>query len=163
MKKIIILAVLVIQMIATAQTQVDLSNMTSNITLGQNCSSSQTPEEYVTIGNVNLNGYELNLRNVKLTIRGNLNGTGNVDHCGQSNLVLSGTVQNNPNLNGIPTTFTTLSLAEFKLQDIRSYEDVKVFDMQGKFLGNGSDLSTLSTGIYIFIAKGYKSKKVYIN
>ena len=163
MKKTIILALLAIGMIAKAQTQVDLSNMTSNISLGQNCSSSQTPEEYVTTGDVNLNGKTLNLRNVKLTIRGNLNGSGSVDHCGQSNLVLSGAVQNNPNLNGIPTTFTTLSLAEFKLQDIKYYENVKVFNMQGKFLGNGSDLSTLSTGIYIFMAKGYKSKKVYIN
>ena len=163
MKKIITLLVLVIGMITTAQTQINLSGMTSNITLGQNCSQSQNPEEYVTTANINLNGFTLNLKNVKLTVRGNLNGIGNVTHCGQSNIVLQGIIQNNPNLNNIPITSIVLDLKEFELQNIKYYEDIKIFDLQGKYISKEFDFEKLKSGIYIVLVKGYKSIKIYKN
>ena len=55
------------------------------------------------------------------------------------------------------------SLIEFKLQNIKYYEDVKIFDMEGKFISEGIDLLTLCEGIYIVTAKNYESKKIRIN
>lgn len=163
MRKIIILAVLVIGMIATAQTQVDLSGMTENTTLGSNCGQGQTPQEYITTSDVNLNGKTLNLRNIKLIITGNLNGAGNITHCGGSNLAIYGNIQNNPNTNAIPINYVVLDLKEFKIEHIRYYENVRVFDLQGKFISNGLNLLELKKNVYIITARGYKSKKILIN
>ena len=55
------------------------------------------------------------------------------------------------------------SLIEFKLQNIKYYEDVKIFDMEGKFISEGINLLTLNKGIYIVTAKNYESKKIRIN
>lgn len=163
MKKIIQIAIFVFGMNMMAQNQVNLSNLTSNMTLGSNCSQGQNPQEYITTGDVNLNGYTLNLRNVKLTINGNLNGGGSITHCGGSNLVVYGVIQSNPNTNGIPITFVTLNLKEFKLQNIKYYENVKIYTIDGKFISDGIDLLTLKRGVYIITAKNYKAKKIFLN
>lgn len=103
------------------------------------------------------------MRNVKLIITGNLNGAGNITHCGGSTLAIYGNLQNSPNVNNIPITFVTLNLKEFKLQNIKYYEDVKVYDLQGKFISNGLNLLELKKNVYIVTARGYKSKKILIN
>jgi hypothetical protein len=80
-------------------------SLTGNITLplqGGNCGNGPTTE--LTYQDINLNGYTITLRNVKLIATANLNGPGEIKQCGnQSNstVCVSGAMQNNPNLNGL--------------------------------------------------------------
>ena len=111
MKKLFLSTVLLVltTVMSFSQTQIDLSNLTQDIDLGQNCSSSQTPQQFITTGDVNLNGYEIDLRNAILIITGNLNGPGEIDGCGQSELCVQGVVQNNPEIDDV-NTCNTLSI-----------------------------------------------------
>lgn len=163
MKKSILLILLLIVTVSFSQTTINLSGMTSDLSLGQNCSQSQTPLGYVTNGNskdLNLNGKTLNLRNVKLIVLGNINGPGIITYCGQSNIVLQGVIQNNPNLNNIPIN-VNLDLQDFNMENIKYYEDLKIYDFTGKYITNNPNIEELDSGGYILTAKGRKSIKIY--
>lgn len=100
MKKILCL-LLLISSISFSQTYVDLSDMTEDVILGQNCSQSQTPQEFVT-GNVKLNGYTIRLRNSNLKIEGFILETGlggEIDTCGQSTFCPQYSMNNNFDFN----------------------------------------------------------------
>lgn len=172
MKKLLAVLVLLVSLTLTAQTTIDLSGMTDDVTLGQNCSSSQTPEQYVTTGDVNLNGFELDLRNVILVINGNLNGDGEIEGCGQSSLCVSGSIQNDPEIEDVSVVeCSSLSDAEFntkplfslnlrtKTIEITDSEFIRVYSMSGQLLleTNGTILnfSALGDGIYIFQSNNF--------
>ncbi|MDC7249138.1 MAG: T9SS type A sorting domain-containing protein [Sphaerochaetaceae bacterium] len=173
MKKIMFIFALLFSAIMVAQTPIDLSGMTEDITLGSNCSSSQTPEHYVTTGDLNLNGFTLHLKNVLLEVSGNVNGGGEISYCGSSELCASGNVQNNPTIeNGL--SCNTLSTDEVGLTPVYSFSNltktitihnstfIKVFDMTGKMvLSTDEDtlnFSKLTAGIYIFKADNFTRK-----
>lgn len=165
MKKFITVLVLLLSLTMFSQTTIDLSGMTEDITLGQNCSQSQTPEEFVTTGDANLNGFTINLKNSNLTVTGNLNGNGEIEGCGQSSLCVNGATQNNPNIeDGLDCN--TLSNNEVELTPVFSFSNVTktikihnstfihVYSMTGQLVleskGDTLRFEGLPTGIYIF-------------
>lgn len=94
MKKVLLL-MLLFSTAAFSQTFVDLSNLTEDIVLGQNCSQSQTPQEFVT-NNIGMNGYKITLKNSNLKIDGFINNTGGeIATCGQSTFCPSYSMDNN--------------------------------------------------------------------
>lgn len=175
MKKFLLLFLMLGSLTLTAQTTIDLSGMTEDVTLGQNCSASQTPQEYVTTGDVNLNGFELDLRNVNLTVNGNINGGGEIEACGQSTICYTGAIQNNPEFDDITAvSCSTLSNPEFTTEDRFSFDNrtktvtiknskfIKVFDMNGREVLSTKEetlnFSTLSDGLYIFKSDKFTKK-----
>ena len=175
MKKLLLLSALLFSTLLMAQTTIDLSGMTGDITLGSNCSSSQTPEEFVTTGDANLNGFEIDLRNANLTVTGNLNGDGEIDGCGQSNLCVLGSIQNNPDIDDdVTVNCSTLGTTEFTPEDRFSFDNrtktvtiknskfIKVFDMNGREVLSTKEetlnFSSLSSGIYIFKSDKFTKK-----
>ncbi len=176
MKKVLSVLVLLMSLTLTAQTSVNLSGMTEDVTLGQNCSTSQTPQEYITTGDVNLNGFELNLKNVNLTVIGNVNGSGDIEYCGQSQMCVNGNIQNSPEIeDGLDCS--TLSNTEFTTKDsfsfsnvtkrvtIRNSQYIKVYDLSGKTVLSTKeetlDFSTLRCGVYVFASDKF-AKKLYV-
>ena len=157
MKKLLLSTVLSVLTTAMgfSQTQIDLSGLTEDIDLGQNCSSSQTPQEFITTGDVNLNGYEIDLRNSILIITGNLNGPGEIDGCGQSELCVQGVVQNNPEIDDV-STCSTLGINNVIAEKLKVQYDVNtqiitipnvqfiiVYDLTGKLIRK-SELDNIS-------------------
>lgn len=64
-----------------------------------NCGDGTTTTVIIT-GDLNLNGKNLNLRNVNLIVYGNINGSGSISSCSPlSTYCVRGVVQNNPTLN----------------------------------------------------------------
>jgi len=112
-------------------------SLTGNITLplqGGNCGNGATTE--ITYQDVNLNGFTITLRNVKLNVLGNLNGGGEIKQCGnQSNstVCVSGAIQNNPNLNGL--SCAVLGSEEFEFN--KYGHKFEVYDIFGRLLLNG--------------------------
>lgn len=154
--------------VTSAQTQVDLSGMTHNISLGQNCSSSQEPELFETIQDVNLNGYTITLRNSILKINGNLNGGGRIEVCGNSNsfICLTGSIQNNIVLQGITiVNCSVLSTDTFEyVNEIPKNLNYAVYNILGKEVskGNTNSLDLPKNIIFILKVEGYQAKKMYI-
>lgn len=157
MKKLFLSTVLLVltTVMSFSQTQIDLSNLTQDIDLGQNCSSSQTPQQFITTGDVNLNGYEIDLRNAILIITGNLNGPGEIDGCGQSELCVQGVVQNNPEIDDV-NTCNTLSINTIITENLKVHynpntqtisipgvEFIRVYDLTGKLIRN-SEIDNIS-------------------
>ena len=90
-----------------AVSTIDLSGMTGNVTLNP---SDATNGEIQTTGDANLNGFELKVVNIKLTINGNLNGGGRVRTQGANAAIcVTGSIQNNPNTQGVVFSCGTLS------------------------------------------------------
>ena len=93
-------------------------SLTENTTLplqGGNCGNGNKTQ--LTFQYVNLNGYNLELRNVDLNVTQNINGPGSITTCGNQNnssICYSGALQNNANLNGI--TCSSLSTPTFNIQ-----------------------------------------------
>lgn len=167
MKKLILLGVLITSMFVKAQTAIDLSGMTGNTTLGQNCSSSQEPQSFVTSGDLNLNGFKLRLKNATLIVNGNLNGSGEIDVCGQSTFCVNGVIQNNP-VYDPEALCNTLSSNEYELDisNIPINIRYRVYDISGKLLDEGftdDDFynSLPKQKMMIVLIKGYKHKKIY--
>lgn len=166
MKKVILGAILLFSILSSSQTV----SLTSNTTYGSNCGQNNT--ENITInGDLNLNGYTLNLRNVNLTVTGNLNGGGQVDFCGNRNnpsssLCVNGVIQNNPNLNNL--TCRTLNIQEYDFtQNIDGLKYI-IYDIQGRVLLQGlTDKNTfnkLESNKILFIKiEGYRLLKIYKN
>lgn len=90
----------------TTVTTIDLGGMTSDLTI--NAQSGEVAD-YVTTGDLNLNGYELKLINIRLTVVGNLNGSGVVKTNGESTVCVQGSIQNNPEYNTNDFTCGSLS------------------------------------------------------
>lgn len=90
----------------TNVTTIDLGGMNSDLTIN---AQSDEVADYITTGDVNLNGYELKLINVKLTVVGNLNGSGVVKTNGESTVCVQGNIQNNPEYNTNDFTCGSLS------------------------------------------------------
>jgi len=126
MKRILLLAFFAIG--ANAQTV----SLTANTTYGSNCGQGQPQEIRNIAGDLNLNGKTLDLRSTRLTVQGNINGPGSIIGCGNSNVCVNGSVQNNPNLNGL--TCNALSLEKFELDQSVYGLEFKVYDMKGKLL-----------------------------
>ena len=177
MKRLLLVLALVSTVLTFGQTSIDLSGMTEDLRLGQNCSASQSPQEYVTTGDLNLNGFELDLRNVNLTVTGNLNGAGKIVGCGQAVLYVQGSIQNNPDIeDGLlgstlsNTEFTTKDSFSFngitKIVTIKNSAFIKVYDLAGRTvlstLEDTLDFSTLKCGIYVFASDKF-AKKIYVN
>ena len=76
MKKLFLSTVLLVltTVMSFSQTQIDLSDLTEDIDQGQNCSSFQTTQQFITTGNVNLNDYKIDLRSVDFIIVHDLTG-----------------------------------------------------------------------------------------
>jgi len=133
MKKLFLSAFLTIGLMGNAQ---NLS-LTSNITLplqGGNCGNGPTTE--LTYQDVNLNGFTITLRNVKLIATSNLNGPGEIKQCGNqsnSSVCVSGAIQNNPNLNGLSCVVLGEQEFEFDKYGFR----FEVYDIFGRLLLNG--------------------------
>lgn len=90
-----------------AVSTIDLSGMTGNVTLNP---SDATNGEIQTTGDANLNGFELKVVNIKLTVNGNLNGGGRVKTQGANGAIcVTGSIQNNPNTQGVIFSCGTLS------------------------------------------------------
>ena len=94
----------------TMVTTIDLSGMNSDVELNDQGSSS----EYITTGDLNLNGYTLRLVNIKLTVVGNMNGNGTgggsqISTLGTSTVCVQGNIQNNPYYNDNDFTCGSLS------------------------------------------------------
>lgn len=113
-------------------------SLTSNEVYGQNCGMNQPVETIIINGDLNLNGFELTLKNVSLTVTGNINGPGAIDMCSNPNqnnssVCVNGVIQNSPNLNGLTCT---LSIEEFNFTKDYGYW-YRVYDIQGKLLSEG--------------------------
>jgi hypothetical protein len=164
MKKLFLLVLLVVGITTKAQTTIDLSGMTTNLTLGQNCSSSQTPQQYITTGDVNLNGKTLNLKNVILKVNGNINGGGRIEGCGQAKLNLTGVIQNNPQIE--EGLLVTLGLQTFNLiKDIPKNLNYKVYDIMGRLIyqGNTNNIKLPIKQLIILKVEGYEPKKMILS
>lgn len=151
-----------------AQTEINLSGITSDGSIGQNCSNSQPQEDFITTGDVNLNGYILKLKNVNLEITGNLNGPGVLDACGNSSFCIGGIMQNGAGYNGERLNCDTLSIKEYNIEDNLPLEkSYAIYDLQGRLISEGfTDKNTFSLfpkeiTLYLFI-EGYKTKTIYI-
>lgn len=165
MKRILLLAFFAIG--ANAQSV----SLTANTTYGTNCGQGQPQEIRNIAGDLNLNGFTLTLKNTRLTIQGNLNGSGSIVACGnpnqsQSNVCVNGSVQNNPNLNGL--NCNALSLETFELDQSVYGLNYKVYDVKGKFIKSG----VVDQFFYIYMPKdmviiieveNYKAFKMFIN
>ena len=75
----------------------ELSGMTSDIKINGS-SSYSTNEFWIALGDVNLNGYKLEIKNAMLSIPGNLNGGGKVKIKHFGIVCVSGSIQNNPEI-----------------------------------------------------------------
>ncbi len=139
-------------------------SLTGNINLGQNCGNGQ--HQTFTYQDVNLNGYNIDLRNATLNVLHNLNGNGSITKCGNQNnsfVCVNGAIQNNPNLNGL--TCQNLNTENFVLSNESLDLNYKVFDILGKVVKTGKtsidmyeDLSEKS--LYIVKVEGYKPFKI---
>jgi hypothetical protein len=87
-----------------------------------------------------LNGFTLTLRNTNLIVRGNINGAGTINFCGNPNnpsssVCVDGAIQNNANLSGL--TCQTLSSETFTFT-INNYGlNYIVYDIQGRVVQKG--------------------------
>lgn len=163
----ILLLVLLTTMISTAQTQVDLSNLTSNVILGNDCSSSEAPDLFESL-NANLNGHTITLRNSKLKINSNLNGPGEIRACGNSNsqICISGTSSNNVILQGIQIVdCSVLETESFEsLDNIPKNLEYSLYNLIGQeiYKGNTSLLYIPLNQILIIKVDGFQSKKIFV-
>jgi len=152
MKKLILI---LLTNVAFAQTV----SLTQNTSYGNNCGVAQPTTPITINGDLNLNGYTLNLRNVNLTVTGNLNGGGTISHCGNSTLCVRGAVQNNPNLNDLSCT---LSIEEYTFQ-----LNYTIYNLKGEIIKKGftnnrmySDLPKKE--ILILKVEGFKPVKIML-
>ena len=176
MKTITILLIL-LSININAQTSIDLSNMTSNVTLGQNCGNNQEVTDYVTPSGLNLNGFVLRLKNANLVVTGDIEGLGNIILCGNSTICTNGTIQNNVKINGSydydPTDYVcnTLSNQQFEI-DLDNIQDKFInlpymkYDVTGRQIEKGiTSKETILYGIQelvIMKIQGYKAFKLRI-
>lgn len=130
------LLMLLFTIISTAQQQINLSGITQNMSIGQDCSSSQTPEQYRTTGDMNLNGKTVQLRNTYLEVTGNLNGSGSIAFCGNSSLCVRGVIQNNPNIESGLLNCSTLSVVEFDFRRDFDY-NFEIYNLAGQKIKQG--------------------------
>lgn len=136
MKTPITILAIMLTTILTAQTVVNLSGMTQDVTLGQNCSNSQAQQEFVTYLDVNLNGKKLDLRNAHLTVYANINGNGRIEGCGNSKICTTGAIQNNPVFDDVEiVNCSVLNLPEFEFG--KYGYNYQVYDITGRLISQG--------------------------
>ncbi len=139
--------------------------LTENITLGHDCGNGN--HQVFTYQDVNLNGYNIDLRNATLKVLRNLNGSGSITKCGNQNnsfVCVNGAIQNNPNLNGL--TCNSLSNEKFELSDKTIGLNYTVYDLMGREVKSGKvDNSFYLTfpeiGFMIVKVENYKAFKTY--
>ena len=73
---------------------IDLSGMTDNIKIDAG-GPHQVNEWYETVGDVNLNGWKLDIHHISLVVNGNINGDGKLKIKNHTELCVTGTIQNN--------------------------------------------------------------------
>lgn len=136
----------------------------SNTFLGSNCGQNQ--QQILTYQDVNFNGnYTLTLKNVKLVINGNLNGTGTIENfCNnnQSVYCLSGNLNGNITFNGV-LDCSTLSTPVFN-ENINLNLPYVVYDLTGRLIDSGMTnpnmLETLqSNTVYLIKVEGFELVK----
>lgn len=173
MKRLFIAAFLMLCFTTYGQTYVDLSNMTDDVILGQNCSSSQEPQQFVT-DDVNLNGFEVELRNSTLTVNGDINGEGEIEGCGQSQLCINGTTGDEVEIED-DLSCSTLSMQSYNQElnftitnnwlTVKDVDYINLYEISGKKVisakGNSIDLSIVDTGVYV-IQTSRGNKKLLI-
>ncbi len=166
MKTKIIIALLAIPMLLFSQTTVNLSSMTSDISLGQDCSNSQTPEEFISPGDANLNLHTIHLRNAHLKVNGNINGGGAIVGCGQSSICKTGSIQNFPYIEqNLLVNCAVLETDSFEfINDIPKNLEYSLYNLMGQeiYKGNTNMLYFPLNKIIIIKVTGYESKKIFI-
>lgn len=158
-----------------AQTVVDLSNVTSNVQLGSNCSPNGTIQDYIAYGDVNLNGKKIKLKNATLSITGNLT-NGRVQVCGNQNasFCVQGSISN-VEYNNSDLNCSTLSNIDFEVKETKWYvkngtfhtdaDSIEIYDILGKMVlksnNEQTDISYIKRGIYIIrMTKGNGTKVI---
>jgi len=148
MKTKLLLFALILTGLSYAQTTVNLSGLTQNTTLGSSCSG--TVEHFKTTGDLNLNGFTINLQNATLEVVGNINGGGSIIYCGNSVLCSRQSVQNNPNIqSGLNRNCNSLSIRDFiqikylynKQSNILTVVDaeyIEIYDITGRLIINSN-------------------------
>ncbi len=164
MKTIFTALAIMLTTILTAQTPVNLSGMTQDMPLGQNCSNSQAQEQFITTGDLNLNGKTLHLRNAYLTVTGYIKGPGRIEGCGNSKICTMNAIQNSPVFNSVEVVnCSTLGVPEFEFDKYGHH--FKVFDLTGRLLLEGiTDENTFyqlpSMQVFILEVEGFATKKL---
>jgi hypothetical protein len=143
-------------------------SLTSSISIGDNCGN-QNQNQYTINGDLNLNGFTLTLRNTNLIVKGNINGSGTINFCGNPNnpsssVCVDGVIQNNANLSGL--TCQTLSNESFTFTYENNGLKYDVFDLQGRLIESGITSDTTfetlpQKTILIFRVNGFKPIKIY--
>ena len=175
MKKIIVLLAFALTMSLSAQTPVELSGMTGDLTLGNNCGNGEYME-FITYGDANLNGYTLTIRNAKLTITGNLNGGGKIKTNCKATFCVNGSIQNQVDYKDKDLNCETLSNSTAELE-LRTYDysrgvltikDAKyiaIYNMVGQKVleanRNTLDLTYIQKNIYIIRASNDKASSSF--
>lgn len=141
-------------------------SLTNDISLGQNCGNGQ--HQKFTYNDVNLNGFTITLRNATLIVNNNLNGSGAIDKCGNQNnsfICVSGSIQNNPNLNGL--TCQNLDVPEFELSANNYGIMYSIFNLLGQKISQGFTNKNMFDGlpkdVFILKVEGFKAKKLILN
>lgn len=162
MKKLFLLTCLFLSSFLGAQSV----SLVGNETWGQNCSSSQQPVEAIVYGDLNLNNFRLRLKNVQLTVTGNLNGGGEIVSCGSSTICVQGSVQNNPTLDeDLQFSCSTLSVDTFEKEppvhlkngvlSTENHTIDKIYSMEGRLLleprKNNVYIGEFRQGVYIIV------------
>lgn len=165
MKKLLLLLLLVVSVNSFAQS----ISLTASMSIGSNCGNNESQNEYIINGDLNLNGFTLTLRNIDLVVKGNINGGGSIDFCGNPNkpsssVCVSGSIQNNVNLNGL--TCRTLSNESFTFTSENNGLKYDVLDLQGRILQSGITNDTTYYDlpkeiVLIFRVEGFKAFKIY--
>lgn len=140
--------------------------LTQNTTLGQNCGNGRVTD--AVYRDVNLNGFNLELRNVNLQVTGDLNGPGQITRCGNydhSNLCVAGGIQNNVNTGGL--TCSTLSTDEFVFTPDNYGRDYTIFTLTGQQVAKGKTneemFKNLPVGVVLILkVEGFVGKKLII-
>ena len=139
----------------------------SNITIGQNCGQGQ-PQEVVTYQDINFNGvYTVNLKNVKLIITGNQNGTGIIkNQCNNapSQICIAGNQNGSITYDGVTLVDCSLLSTPVFNENINVDLPYVVYDLTGRLIDSGMTnpnmLETLqSNTVYLIKVEGFELVK----
>ncbi len=176
MRTKLLLLALILTGLSYAQTTVNLSGLTQNTTLGSSCTG--IVEHFKTTGDLNLNGFTVNLQNATLEVVGNINGGGSITYCGNSVLCSRQSVQNNPNIqSGLNRNCNNLSINSYNnkidylynkqlnILTVTNAEYINIYDITGKLIikSNSNVINTdlLNNNILYLIKTNIGNIKLY--